>query len=875
MTGRRTATTAAHRRPGRYAGNKFLVPASSRTPLARPALLRRLLDAPSGAVRVVVGSPGSGKSSLLADLAAELEPARTVWINTDPADVDPVRFWQGFIVGVRARAPGFGAEAFDLLTLDGRVAPDALESLLVDIERLERPITVIVDDLHLAAGDSTDHLRWLIGRGTPGLTLVIGSRHELDLGLDRRRVAGTLVEIGEADLRFDVAETAALVRSLSEGLLLSDADVALLQRRTEGWVAGILLALAALRDQADPREFLLGLAGTNQVIAPYLSAEVVGAQPEEVRAFLRDTCVVDELDAELAAALAVGSPVRLADIERRHLLLQRLDPQGTTYRYHHLFAELLRGELLADDPERASTLHRRAACWYERRGDLSSCFRHLWRAGDRSEALGLIGTSALDEYLSGRRHTVHAIVGTLSPADLAIDPDATVSLVAALVLEGRIEDASRLADRLEQVAGSLLSPAARLRLLSGRCFESLGLGDVERCLEAGAAMRALSDATGARGDWLEAGVSIELRARAWAGELQGVDELAARLRTDGPNLLEAVDHQSTVAQLRLVGGHLDDAEARCRSALRELESQLQHSPDLAVLPRAVLGTVLLERGDLAAARAQFETVVEVASATRRPATVLALLGLSRILRYEGAFDASLASLDDCRELTRHAPRSSAMVVAIEASAARTMLAGGDADGARLVLDDLAPGFASEVLAAHVLVAEGDLAAARAALADAPAPGRWAEALDLELARLHLEVRAGGTAVHVLAGDVLDLATPVRAAFPLAEAGRDVLAAVVAVARKRPQTRFLEAIQRTRPPAALAGLDRREFEADALSERERTVLRYLATALSYREIADDLYVSVNTVKTHVRNILRKLDADSRAEAVLRAQQLRYL
>lgn len=121
-------------------------------------------------------------------------------------------------------------------------------------------------------------------------------------------------------------------------------------------------------------------------------------------------------------------------------------------------------------------------------------------------------------------------------------------------------------------------------------------------------------------------------ARAWAGDLAGVDELAARLRTAGPNLLQAVDHQTTIAQLRLVGGHLDEAEARCRSALAELESQLRHSPDLAVLPRSVR-IVLLERGDVAAAHDQFEAVVEVASPTRRPATVLALLGLSRIRRY--------------------------------------------------------------------------------------------------------------------------------------------------------------------------------------------------------------------------------------------------
>jgi LuxR family maltose regulon positive regulatory protein len=399
---------------------------------------------------------------------------------------------------------------------------------------------------------------------------------------------------------------------------------------------------------------------------------------------------------------------------------------------------------------------------------------------------------------------------------------------------------------------------------------------VDRCLAAGAELRSLHAASGAPADdWISAAISLELRARAWAGQVTGWEALAARLRTTGANLLESVDHQSSVAQLCLVAGRLDEAEARCRAALGALDENPDHSPDLVTLPRAVLGTVLLERGEAVAARSQFEVVATVASPTRRPATVLALIGLSRILRIEGAFEAALAVLHDARELLRHAPATSPMLIPIDASGVRTLLATGEVERARGVLEAMPPCPVRTALAVQVHLADGDPDAARRALADAPDARLRAEELDLAVARLLVELRTGGSAITELADEVLDHASSMRVTLPLAEAGSEVLAAMVTAARRRPQTPFLEAIQRTRPPAIPAGSATVEFEADALSERERTVLRYLVTAMSYREIADDLFVSVNTVKTHVRNILRKLQADSRAEAIDRARQLRYL
>lgn len=862
------------RRPARFAATKFAPPRSSAVHVRRPALLDSLVAVDDGAVRAVVGPPGSGKTTLLVDLADRLRPAPVAWVNVDAADRDPVRFWQAAIAAIRHHHPEFGEEVHDLLTLDGVVEADALEALMEEADRLPEPVTVIFDDLHRADGQVDEQLRTVAERSS-GLRIVLGARRASPALIGRLRANRRLVLVDESDLQLDLVEARALARGFDQAARLTPAEVDELHRRTEGWVAGMVLALLAIPGQDDPSAFVAQLSGTDRSIAPYLTSELVDAQPSEIRDFLLDTCVVDDLSEPLAARLTDGSPVRLADLEDRHLLLQRLDPGGRSYRYHHLFAELLRARLLAHDPHHASVLHRRAAAWYEEQGDLASCFRHRWRAGDRTEALAVVEAAYLDDYLAGRLHPASEAARALTDADLRADPDSVASLVGALVLEGHIEAGSLLADRLEDVAGAQLSPAARLRFLTGRCFEATALGDVARTARIGAELRALASQLPTDREAVEAGMSIEVRARAWAGALAEAEAIAANLPTLGPKLIEAVDHQSSVAHLRLAQGRLDEAAARSRSALDALASDADHNPDMASLPSAVLGTVLLERGQVDDARPHLWRAIEIASPTRRPATVLALLSAIRLLRSEGELDGAMELLDQGRDLLRHAPPSSPVLLALECSRARTLRRAGAEERSLLTIEAMPPSVErSAVLATH-RAAEGDLDGARSALAAAPPTEIVLGALDLALAAVAVELAAGGSRVPQATGAVLDLAGPMGATFAIAEAGPEVLAAVADAGRRRPQTPFLEELARTRPHAAPLATARIEFPVDALSERERTVLQYLATALSYPEIAAELYVSVNTIKTHVKNVLRKLQAGSRAEAVERARELRYL
>ena len=863
---------AGRRRPPRFAPTKFAVPARPGAVLARPGLVDRLDRVAPGALRLVVGSPGSGKSTLLVEWARHRGVAPVAWLGLDRADGDPVRFWQAAIAAVAAVAPGFGEEAFDLLTLDGRVEQDALESLLIDADALASPVVLVIDDFHHTGRDVADQLAHLLERGLRRIEVALGSRRDPGGGLGRLRLDGRLVEVREADLRLDEAEVAELVGLLDGSLGLAATDVAVLHRRTEGWAAGIRLAVATM--EVEGAGFLDRFAGTNQALAPYLSAELLDAQPAEIRRFLLDTCIVDELSPALAAELTGGSPVTLADLEARHVLLVRTDDAGTTYRYHHLFAELLRHRLGVEAPDRQIVLHERAATWFEREGDPVAAFRHAWRAGRRRAAIDLVDGSVLAEYFAGRPHSVAEAAASLTDADLRAAGSAAASVAVALAVEGAIAEAAALGERVERVAGRELDPAGRLRLLTAREVVALVLGDAEGALALAGRVDGLVDAAPHLADedaeWIALARLTRVRARVWVDDLVGLD----RQHTQPPRVVSPLthaDHLAAMAFARLATGRFADAHDAAQAALAVLDGWPEHAEDLGALPEAVLGTVLLEQDHRDAAEPILRRALALTTPLRRPAALLALLGLSRIRHADGSFDAALALLDEADALLRSAPAGGAMGAVTSARRARVLAATGRRTEAEAVVDGLGAGATSTVVAAHL--GFDPHAWERVEPADPAGPTSLA-ALDRELARLRGALAAGDEGADEIASSALDLVVATGALLPVAEAGAEVLDALRQEARRRPRRALLERLARIRPHAVVG--DRAEVRlVEPLSERERTVLRYLDTAMSYREIAEDLYVSLNTVKTHVKNVIRKLEVSSRDEAVARARALGYL
>jgi len=866
-------------RPPVFARTKFLAPPPCDNTIERAELRERLVAAAALPLTLVVGSPGSGKSTLLAEWYRATDDGSNAWLAADRGDDDPTRFWQGFIRALQQVDPTFGVEATDIITLDGAVTIDVLESLLAEDAAYHDRINVVIDDFHLVSLEAADQLFHLVDRGLSHIRLLIGSRSD-PIGVHRLRLRGALHEVREADLRLDERETERLVGRLG---LESDAiDLAALHRRTEGWAAGVQLAALVLRDADDPASRLRELTGTTQTIAGYLTAEVLTTQTPPMQRFLEDTCVVDELDAALARALAPEAPgeqrITLPDVENANLMLSRVDSAGTVFRYHHLFGEMLRHRLEATDPERFRRQHHRAARHYLECGDVNAAIRHLWHAGRGDEAAQLIRTSLVD---------VVAATGAPAPIDpraipgaeaVAASPIGAVGYAVGLLMNGHAPVAARLLRSAEAAAVRAdLAPAELLQVWGARLVAELVVGETAESVRCARSVRSLAaDGGVAADDWRSFSFHFGARAAVWEGDFELAEDLLALADRHPDARVERVDVAAVRAWLECERGRPDLAvEIADAAHAAAIELGVQgNGADAAA--RAVRGAALLDRGDIDAAERDFRAVLDGRRIERVPSFVIAAAGLARVLRARGDFDAALRTIDAAR--TQLAPLSPGPTLrrTLTLGAAAIRLAVGDVDRATALLDDAAEGFRTRLLRAwlHTLTRRTD--GLDELVLDLERECRSPrDELELAVLRLRIALDLDRPDADVLAVAVLDLAEPAGFVQPIAEAGTGPMLAVVAAAKPRPRTPYIERLSNTRPLPRPADHARIVHSADELSNRELIVLRYMATSMSNQEIADSLYLSVNTVKTHIKHVLRKLGATSRTEATQRAQELHYL
>ena len=289
-----------------------------------------------------------------------------------------------------------------------------VERLLAQLERLEEPLELVIDDLHeLGSEDALAWLELLLARVPAQLRVVLATREEAALGLHRLRVAGELTELRGPDLRFSLDETRRLLRA--SGIRVSDAAVAALQERTEGWPAGVRLAAISLSSHPDPERFVSEFSGSERTVAGYLLAEVLERQPPEVRDLLLRTAILERVSGPLADALTggTGSEAILQQLEDQNAFVTALDGARTWFRYHRLFADLLRLELRRTAPATIPSLHRAAAAWHEVHGDVTEAVRHDQAAGDWAPAGRLLADGYLTLTMAGRGDTLHALLGAV------------------------------------------------------------------------------------------------------------------------------------------------------------------------------------------------------------------------------------------------------------------------------------------------------------------------------------------------------------------------------------------------------------------------------------------------------------------------------
>jgi LuxR family transcriptional regulator, maltose regulon positive regulatory protein len=854
----------------------------------RPGLSGRL----GGPARVTVlaAPPGSGKTVLLRSWISGAGLAgRAAWVAAGRDEHDPQRFWLSVLNALRATSAG--SELVRALT----AAPDLdgwamVERLLTDLALLAEPLWLVIDDLHeLGSDQARRQLELLMLRAPHELRFVLASRHDLRLGLHRLRLAGDLAEIRADDLRFSPAEARELFAAA--GVELPGPALELLYDRTEGWAAGLRLAALSLAGRDDPARFAAEFSGSDRTVAEYLLAEVLDRQGEQVRRLLLRTSILERVNGELADLLAGGHGGErvLHDLEEANAFVVSLDADRSWFRYHHLFADLLRLQLRYSEPEQVTALHQRAAGWLAEHGYPVEAIRHAQAAQDWKLAAQLLAGHWPALHLDGHDATVHALLAGFPAGAPAAHPEVAAVAASDELTQGSVAAAERFLGLAEQGPAPARGGRAQVLLGMVRLRLAWHQGDFAAVPEQARQLLALADAP----DASQAGLGDDLRAltlislgdvETWTGRPDQAHahlaEAGALARRIGRPYLEfqALMHQ---AQIDL-SGRVPRAEERGRQAfaLAERHGWTEGSP--VALTCMTVGSALTWQGQLNEAAAWLRRADRSFSAAAAPLVAMGItyvrgqleLGRGRAAEALAAFQAAeryAGRLGAPHPLSRplRAWLAHALVRLGEIGRAEQVLTGlSDRDRERPEM---------RIAAAVLRLAQGDPHGATTALGpavDGSARKGWrswlVEAFLLEaIARDELgEPAAAGRAMTA----ALELAEPDRALlWFLLHPAPGLLernarpgsphAALIA--------EILDLVAPARPASPVA-----QPSLEPLSTSELRVLRYLPTHLTAPEIAAELSVSTSTVKTHMRNLYAKLGAHRRAEVVetARAQHL---
>ena len=840
---------------------------------------------------VLTGPPGAGKTMALA-LWTAAEPGTVAWVGLDKFDNRPEVFWSYVMAALRRS--GVAIPKTLRAAGRGRAGDEGfLLRLAAALAAQEPPVTLVLDDLHLLTEPRVlKGLDFILRNVGSSLRLAVSSRMDPLLPLHRYRLAGGLTEIRASDLAFSTAEAGLLLAQhgskLAPGLLES------LTQRTEGWAAGLRLAAMSLGTHPDPVQFVKELVTEDSALTGYLVDEVIKVQPPEVREVLLSTSILEHFSTDAAVELAGDEQAAgiITGLMRENAFVQSIG--SGQYRYHTLFAEVLRLKLRRESPDRAAALHQRAARWYERNGLLTDAVRHAAQAGDWELAASMvIDKSAIGQIIEpGNGHGLaeelasmpadqawavpqpHLVlaaielsagrpessVSELTVADsllehLPADREAACRLAAALIRltaalrNGDLETAAAAATRAELMVNDLprgklgRDTEIRARVLAGRGAVELWSGQL---LEAARALEA-AGAAAAAADGAEGASSAGLLAlvEALRGRLRRAAELA------GQAVLMTDEHRppgwnpNPAALIALAWVHLERNDLReARNYLKQADDALGVSPDKLLRAVAYLAAA---NGALAEGRAAVagQIIARARSASPVPAWLDQQLSLVESRAYAAAGDIQAAAAAAGR-----AGGENSLEAAV--TLANAWAVAGDGDSARRAL---APALAAENGTPYRVRLQAWLVDARLGYTSGDrARGHRSFAAALRLAEPE-QLRLPFAAEHSWIGPALQRDPE------LAAAHRSLLAPAVLHEQ-------LPALARVSDQAPV-------LVVEPLTEREREVLRHVSGMLNTAEVASEMYISVNTVKTHLRSIYRKLAAGHRAEAVRRARQLQLI
>lgn len=850
------------------AATKFSAPTLPNVLLDRAWLVDRLDRAVSSApITVVTGYPGAGKSVLLSLWLATRGGDATAWWSCDDWEVTPARFWTSLVTALRTVEPDLGVDALDLLQGDEPATAEIIASLVNDLHSRRTTATLVIDDFHLVPPAACAGFAELVERLPATLRLLVSSRSDPVLPLHRWRVTAQLAEVRMADLRFREDEVDELLKGFDVDLSSDDVDA--LARRTEGWAAGVQLAALSLRSVDDPTRFLRRFTGNHRNIADFLVGEVLHRQPPELQDFLLATSILDDLDPRLCDELTGRTDSRevLRRIESSSLFVVTVDVDEGRFRYHHLFRDLLRAELEAADPTRALALHGQAADWFEHAGDLTSSIRHHVAAGNTARAFELLHAHSLDAWFTTDGAELERCLGEVPDAAVAGERRRMLDLAFASLVSGDWRQADVWLDRANRTATTPEDDGADLEchLLVATALRLALRGEQDQAI---AVAESTLDLACSDADRTVAAI-ILVRSYLWTGRLDDAADICAQGVGSSPEPVRDAVIVGVASAVELERGRLVEAERLAREALDRAERA--GAPDHPELFEALytLSALALERGDLDEAERLCEEAIRRSEPSRPPPILLSGVLLARIWAARGDVDGAFAALERARDAIPRDVESS-LTPRIDAVQAQLLLELDNLEGARATIERLPLGPGRVLLEVEGALRGGDAVAALGLLTR-PSHEALTPRVELERAVLHARIL---TALDQDPDDVIrhliDLGRSDR--FIRTVVSRDHGFArrlddhLMAAARDPYGDELLAAVDQVLVTPAPG--DRSD---GPLSERERVVLRYLPTRLTYREIAAELYVSMNTLKTHLKSIYRKLDASSRAEATEHARR----
>jgi LuxR family transcriptional regulator, maltose regulon positive regulatory protein len=905
---------AAPLAPDELLATKVSIPRTRPDRLARSQLLQRLNEGMARQLTLVCTPAGFGKTTLLADWAATTSWP-VAWLSLDPDDNDPARFWRYVVAALDRPSKGLGEQLLPLLTMPTSPSGQGVVTALISqLEAQPEEVALVLDDYHVI--DETaihDSLAFLLSHLPPQLHLAIASRADPPLPLARLRAGNQLTELRAGDLRFTLKEAAAFLQEVWK-LDLSPEAVAALETRTEGWAVGLQLAALSLQRRRDSGGFLDAFTGTHRYVLDYLSEEVLGRLPDRVRRFLLETSILERLSGPLCDTVTgdADGQAMLEELERANLFLVPLDEQRRWWRFHHLFADLLRARLGQLQPDLLPQLHRRAAGWCEQHGLFDQAIRHALAAGDVTWATRLVEQQVGEILRRGESITLQRWLSLLPdqmvrsrPALCLAEGLMELHLGHLTVVERLLEHAERAVDtQAERLGlevptdgGMVAEVPAAIALL--RAELASARGDPERTGEfARSALARLAEAErGPRlwGRWLQL-LADWMRGQMEQAELGFAQILTEARTTTDPHPLTTSCH--TLGWVQQDRGRLGAALRTYQEGLRFATEGGRFLPFHAGEAHIGIGQVLHARNQLDDA---LRHVTEGIELTRQVVEfqlpAFGLVSLAWIRQAMGDADGALAAIDEACDLL---PATDVVTMFSPAQTERAglLLALGRVEEAAhwtrerglTAQDEVSyPRERDYLVLARLLLAQSQPDRALGLLerldALAGAHGRVRSLIEIRALR-SLALQAAGLHQEALSplAEALALARPEGHVRVFADDGPPMAALLRSLlnARQRGRSagtasaaehlhRLVRAFGPVGSPAdltipAAGGL------IEPLTDRELEVLRLLAAGRRNRDIAQELVVTLETVKKHVSHIFDKLGAANRTQAVAHARRL---